>query len=96
MRNICGIFLSLDQWFRSTCRIKIFLIFSSYSFLVQHSGTICEILLEGIMRKIYYFEFGPVIQEMSFIKIFYIYSSCSYFVLQSNHLCNFGRGHFEK
>ena len=34
-------------------------------------GTICAILVEGIMRhssvKLFYFEFGPVIQDMLFI-----------------------------
>ena len=65
--QFCEIILNLDQWFKR-CRLKIFLIWSSGSPFVQRRGTICAILLEGIMRNnsVNYFEFGPVVQEMSF------------------------------
>ena len=57
------------------------------------SGTICEILVEGIMRN--NFKFGPVIQEkmsvknISFLELWR--PSCS---VEQNHLCNFGRGQY--
>ena len=57
------------------CCLKIFLIWSSGSPFVQRSGTICAILVEGIMRIILwnYFEFGPVFQEeVSFKDISYL------------------------
>ena len=40
----------------------------------QRSKTICEILVEGIMRNNYVklFVFGPVVQEMSFKDISYL------------------------
>ena len=44
------IILNLDQWFRRRCLLKIFLIWSSGSF-VQRSRTICAILVEGIKGK---------------------------------------------
>ena len=47
--QFCEIILNLDQWFRR-CRLKIFLIWSSGGPYVQWSGTICAILVEGIMR----------------------------------------------
>ena len=60
------------------CHLKIFLIHSSYgSPFVKSHGTVCVILVEGIMRNIYVkllFELGPVIQEMSFKVIFPILS----------------------
>ena len=50
--HFCEIILNLDQWIRRRCHLKIFLIYSSGSHFVQRSGTICAILVEGIMRKI--------------------------------------------
>ena len=46
-----GIILNLDQWFRMKCRLNIYLIWSSGSPFVQRTGSICVILVEGIMRK---------------------------------------------
>ena len=43
--------LNLDQWFGSRCLLTIFLIWSSGGTLVQRSGTICAILVDGIMRN---------------------------------------------
>ena len=43
-----------------------------------------------------YFEFGPVIQEMSFKKISYLELWQLLSLAQRNHLCNFGRGYYEK
>ena len=48
--QFCEIILNLDQWFRRSC-LKKFLIWSSDSPFVQRSGTICAILVEGIMRN---------------------------------------------
>ena len=51
--RICEIILKLDQWFRRKYHLKVFLIWSSGSPFVQWSGTICAILVEGIMRNNY-------------------------------------------
>ena len=45
------IILNLDQGFKRRCHLKIFLIWSSGGPFVQRSGTICAILVEGIMRN---------------------------------------------
>ena len=47
----CEIILNLDQWFKRRWRLKIFLFWSSGSPFVQRSGSICAILVEGIMRN---------------------------------------------
>ena len=49
--KFCEIILNLDQWFRRRCHLNIFLIWSFGRFFVQQSRTICEILVEGIMRN---------------------------------------------
>ena len=52
--KFCEIILNLDQWFsmlRRRCVLKVFLICNSGSPYVQWSGTICAILVEGIMRN---------------------------------------------
>ena len=49
--QFCEIILNLDQWFKRRCCLKIFLIWSSGCPFVQRSGTICAILVEGIMRN---------------------------------------------
>ena len=41
--QFCEIILNLDQWFRSRCILKIFLIWSSGSPFVKLKGTICAI-----------------------------------------------------
>ena len=51
--QFCEIILNLDQWFRRRSCLKIFLIWSSDSPFVQQNGTICAILVEGIMRNIF-------------------------------------------
>ena len=68
--HFCELILYLDQWFRRRCRLKIFLIKSSGTTFAWRSGTICAILVKGIMRNNLwnYFEFGPVVQEMLFIR----------------------------
>ena len=50
--QFCEFFLSFDQWFRSKCRLKVFLIWSSGSPFAQRSVTICAILEEGIIGTI--------------------------------------------
>ena len=73
--QFCEITQNLDQWFRRRCRLKVFLIWSYGGPFVQRSGTICAILVEGIMRNnsVNYFEFGRVFQEkMSFKNISYL------------------------
>ena len=64
----------LDQWFKGSCLLKIFLIWSSGGPFVQRSGIICTISVEGIKRNNYVklFEFGPVFQKMSFKDIPYL------------------------
>ena len=41
----CDIILNLDQWFRRRCCLKVFLICSTGSPLVQGSVTICAVLV---------------------------------------------------
>ena len=58
MRNkSVKLFLSLDQWFRRKCCLKILLIWSSGIPFVQGIGTLCVILVEGIMSTL---SFEPV------------------------------------
>ena len=49
--QFCEIILNLGQWFRRRCVLKIFPIWSFSDHFVQPSGTICAILVEGIMRN---------------------------------------------
>ena len=49
--QFCEIILNLYQWFSRRCHLKIFLIWNSGSPFAQHRGTICAILVEGIMRN---------------------------------------------
>ena len=49
--NLCEMILKLDQWFRWRWRLNIFLIWSYVCSFVQQNRTICEILVEGIMRN---------------------------------------------
>ena len=49
--QFCEIILNLGQWFRRRCHLNIFLIWSCGGPFVQQSGTICAILVEGIMRN---------------------------------------------
>ena len=49
--QFCEIILNLDQWFKRSCRLKIFLIWTSGGPFVQGSRTICAILVEDIMRN---------------------------------------------
>ena len=49
--KFCEIILNLDQWFRRRCSLDIFLIWSFGRSFAQQSRTICEILVEGIMRN---------------------------------------------
>ena len=47
------------------------------------------------MRNIY-FEFGPVVQELSFKDISYLQFWSPTCFVEHNHVCNFGRGQYEK
>ena len=49
--QFCEIILNLDQWFKRRCRFQMFLNWSSGSPFIQRSGSICAILVEGIMRN---------------------------------------------
>ena len=49
--QFCENILNLDLWFRTRCRLKIFLIWSSGGPFVQPSRTICAILGDGIKRN---------------------------------------------
>ena len=49
--HFCEMILNLDQWLRRRCRVKTFLIYSSSGLFVRWSGTICAMLVEGIMRN---------------------------------------------
>ena len=50
--QFCEIILNMDQWFRRSCLLRIFLIWSSGGPFVQRSGTICAISVEIIKRNI--------------------------------------------
>ena len=88
--QFCEIILNLDQWVRRRCSLKIFLIWSDGGPFVQCSGTICAILVKGIMRNnsVNYFEFGPVVQEemsnISYLELWH--TLCS---VEQSHLCIF-------
>ena len=49
--QFCEIILSLDQCFRRRYVLKIFLTWRSGGPYVQGRGTICAILVDGIMRN---------------------------------------------
>ena len=49
--QLYDIILNLDQWFRSICLLKIFIIWSPCGPFVQPSGTISAILIEGIKKN---------------------------------------------
>ena len=49
--QFCEIILNLNQWLRRRHVFKRFLIWSSGDHFVMPSGTICAILVEGIMRN---------------------------------------------
>ena len=81
--HFCESIVNLNQWFRRCC-LKTFL---------------CAILVKGILGTILlnYFEFGPVVQEMSFKIISYLELLLSRFCsAEHNHLYNFSRGHHEE
>ena len=73
------------------------LILSSGGLFVRQSGTICAILVGGIIRTVLrnYFEFGPAVQ-MSFKDISYLEFWQPFCLAERNHLCNFGRAHYGK
>ena len=97
--QFCEIILNLDQWF-GRCRLKIFLIWSFGGPFVQWSWTVCAILAEGIKRNnsvIFFFQFGPVVQEeMPFKGISYLELWLPFCSAEPNHLCNLGRGYQEE
>ena len=49
--QFCEIILNLNLRFWRKYRLKVFLICSSGSSFVQQSGTICTIMVDGIMRN---------------------------------------------
>ena len=59
---------------------------------------VCEILVEYIMRNnsFIYFDFGPVVQEMSVKVILYLDLSQPLCSMEQNDLCNFDREHHEE
>ena len=83
MRNISvKLFLNLDQWFRR------------YQFLTRGLEAISLSAAESFSHII--FEFGTVVQKMSFKDIYYLelwWPLCS---TKRNHFCHFGRGHYEE
>ena len=85
----CEIILNLDQWFRRKSCLKIFLIWSSGSHFVQQSGTICEILVDGIMRNIceIILNLDQWFRRRCVLKIFLIWSSGAHFVEPNGTIC---------
>ena len=89
----CEDIRNLDQWFRSRCCLKIFLIWSSGGPFVQQSGTICAIIVEGIMKNIHVKSINldqwfrsSIVWKISYLEVWR--PSCS---VERNHLCNFER-----
>ena len=75
-----GVILNLDQSFR--CCLKIFLVLSSGGYFVQQSGTICAIMVEGIMGNnqvkwfyIWTSDSGDVILILFLALVFILFSS---------------------
>ena len=63
---------------------------SSGGSFVQQTGTICAILVDGIMRNnsvIFFKKFRPVVQEEMPFKDIFIWSSSSPFVQWSGTIC---------
>ena len=89
-------YFNLDQWFKRRCCLKVFLIWSSGGPLIQQNGTICAILVEGIMRNNSVNLFwiwasgseGDIVYKISYLELWW--PSCS---VEHNYLCNFERGH---
>ena len=76
-----------------------FFIWSFCGPFVQRRGTICAILVEGIMKNnsVKLFELRPVVQEkMSLKDIIYLELWQALCLVEQNHLRNFGRRHHEK
>ena len=85
-KQFCEIILNLYYWFR--CRLKTFLIQSSGSPFIQPSGSICAILIQGIMRNISIIFFLNLDQWfICRLQIFLIYSSGGPFVQPSGTVC---------
>ena len=66
--QFCEIILNFGQWFRRRCCLKVFLIWSSCSPLVQRSVTICAILVGAPEEQFceIIFNMGQWSEEMSF------------------------------
>ena len=87
--QFCEIILKLDHWFSRRYLLKIFHIWSYGGPFVQWSGTICAILVEGIMRA-----FLEIILNLDQwfrwrcrLKTFLIWSSGGPFVHRSETIC---------
>ena len=52
MEHSCKIISNSIHWLRRRKRLKIFSIFTSDGHLVQRSGTVCAIMVDGQPRKI--------------------------------------------
>ena len=72
MEQFCEIILKLNQWFRRRCLLKKFLIWSSGGIFVQWSGTICAILVDGIMRN-------------NSVNLYRIWASCLFVCFLTTH-----------
>ena len=86
--------LDMSQWFRRRLFFKIYSIFSTGG---QYSGTICALLVEGIMRnisvKLFWIWTSGSQKEMLF-KDIPIFCSGGHFLTDQNSLCNFERQKF--
>ena len=85
--QFCEIILNLDQWFRSRCLIKMFLIWSSEGHFVQLSGTI---FVRGIKWNKFFeiiLSFGPVVQEEISLKDISYIELCQPLFQQSKIIC---------
>ena len=58
----CEIILNLNRWFRKICHLKLLLIWRSVAPL-QRSGSICAILVEGIMQEDHFCEIILILDQ---------------------------------
>ena len=87
--QFCEIILKLDHWFSRRYILKIFHIWSSGGPFVQWSGTICAILVEGIMRAFLeiILNLDQWFRRRCRLKTFLIWSSGGPFVHRNETIC---------
>ena len=95
----CKVIWTFDKRFGRSCRLKIFLIWSSGGPFVQWSGTICAILVKRHYEK----QICEIILNLDqrfrrrcLLKIFLIWSSGGPFVQRNEPFVQFCRGYLDE